>query len=360
MSASISLIFFSCGEEKVENSAQPPILEEKASPDLTDAIQKRVENKPEEAIEILRKYNKEFPDSPKILIQLGRSLIENKQYSLAAFRFDQAISSNASKDLLLECAQAYKLAGDLDSCAQRYLDYLETYPDDKKTRLDLARILAQNGKDTDSLNAFEQSNELANAEDSLLIGNLYLKKKIYVKAEYWFRKSAKLETSPTAPPLIGLLRMKFETGDENSVETLLFAIEKSFPGTLNNVSQNDRYSNLLIKRRLVEFNKRGIVVQNLSTSELIQELLRKENKVEDPVVSSGPKLTSIFSDSKISSSGNSGLFFISKFISSMKIISSKKIITTYLKETFLNPIMLILLLNLIIQCSHQMQQYFLK
>lgn len=298
-SASISLIIFSCGEEKVENSDQTPILEEKAFPDLTDAIQKRVENKPEEAIEILRKYNKEFPDSPKILIQLGRSLIENKQYSLAAFRFDQAISSNASKDLLLECAQAYKLAGDLDSCAQRYLDYLETYPDDKKTRLDLARILAQNGKDTDSLNAFEQSNELANAEDSLLIGNLYLKKKIYVKAEYWFRKSAKLETSPTAPPLIGLLRMKFETGDENSVETLLFAIEKSFPGTLNNVSQNDRYSNLLINRRLVEFNKRGIVVQNLSTSELIQELLRKENKVEDPVVSSGPKLTSIFSETPV-------------------------------------------------------------
>ena len=124
-SASISLIIFSCGEDKIENSTQAPIDEKKAFPDLTDAIQKRVENKPEEAIEILRKYNQEFPDSPEILIQLGRSLIENKQYSLAAFRFDQAISSNASKDLLLESAQAYKLAGDLESAAQRYDSYLE-------------------------------------------------------------------------------------------------------------------------------------------------------------------------------------------------------------------------------------------
>ena len=295
-SASISLIIFSCGEKRIENSTQAPIDEKKAFPDLTDAIQKRVENKPEEAIEILRKYNQEFPDSPEILIQLGRSLVENKQFSLAAFRFDQAISSNASKDLLLESAQAYKLAGDLDSTAQRYVDYLKAYPDDKKTRLDLARILAQNGKDTDSLNAFEQSNDLTNAEDSLLIGNLYLKKKIYVKAEYWFRKSAKLESSPTAPPLIGLLRMKLETGDESSVETLLLAIEKSFPGTLNNVSENDRYANLLIKRRISEFNQRGIVVQNLSTSELIQELLRKKRIVEEPVISSGPKLTPIFSE----------------------------------------------------------------
>ena len=90
--------------------------------------------------------------------------------------------------------------------------------------------------------------------------------------------------------------MKFETGDEGSVETLLLAIEKSFPGTLNNVSENDRYANLLIKRRLAEFNRRGIVVQNLSTSELIQELLRKKREVEEPVISSGPKLTPLFSE----------------------------------------------------------------
>jgi tetratricopeptide (TPR) repeat protein len=90
--------------------------------------------------------------------------------------------------------------------------------------------------------------------------------------------------------------MKLETGDESSVETLLLAIEKSFPGTLNNVSENDRYANLLIKRRISEFNQRGIVVQNLSTSELIQELLRKKRIVEEPVISSGPKLTPIFSE----------------------------------------------------------------
>ena len=51
-------MIFSCGEEKIENSTQDPTDEKKVFPDLTDAIQKRVENKPEEAIEILRKYSK--------------------------------------------------------------------------------------------------------------------------------------------------------------------------------------------------------------------------------------------------------------------------------------------------------------
>jgi tetratricopeptide (TPR) repeat protein len=294
-SASISLIIFSCSEEKIDNATKVPATEKKVFPDLTEAIQKRVENKPEDAIKLLRKYNEEFPDSPKILIQLGRSLIENKQYSLAAFRFDQAVSSDGPKDLLLESAEAYKLAGDLDSAIKRYSQYLDTFPSDKKTRIKLARVLAQDGKSTDALNEFEQSIDFTSADDSLLIGNLYLDKKIYVKAEYWLKKSAQMESSSTAPPLLGLLRIKFETGDESAVETLLLAIEKSFPGTLNNIPQTNSYSKLLIKRRLAEFNQRGVVVQNLSTSELIQELFRKKRKAEEPVISSGPKLAPVLS-----------------------------------------------------------------
>ena len=81
---SISLIIFSCTEEPKEISPEVQIVAPKVQPDLSDAIQKRVENKPEEAVILLRKYNKEFPDSPKILIQLSRALSENGEHSLAA------------------------------------------------------------------------------------------------------------------------------------------------------------------------------------------------------------------------------------------------------------------------------------
>jgi hypothetical protein len=66
----ILLIVSNCAEEVVENKEVPQQVVSKKFPDLSLAIQKRVEKKPEEAIEILRQYDQDFPNSPKILVQL--------------------------------------------------------------------------------------------------------------------------------------------------------------------------------------------------------------------------------------------------------------------------------------------------
>ena len=108
-SASILLISFSCSNDE-NNLPDSTIVEQpQPFPNLTEAIQRRIEKKPEEAIKLLRKHNDDFPSSPEILIQLSRALFEDKQYILSAFRFDQAISAGADQQLLLECAQAYQI-----------------------------------------------------------------------------------------------------------------------------------------------------------------------------------------------------------------------------------------------------------
>ena len=297
-SGSILVMLLSCSKEEDKQVLENPKVNTKGFPDLNEAIQKRVENKPKEAIELLRKHNAEYPDSPKILVQLARALVESKQYSLAAFRLDQAISLGAPEDLLLESGQAYIKAGDFDSAEQRYLKYLDAFPKNNEVRVSLARILAKNGKDTASLNAFEQSIGFTNADDCLVVGNLYLKKKIYVKAEHWFKESARLESTFSVAPLVGLLRMNFERGNNDNVETLLLDIEKSFPNSLNNLNENKSYSDFIKQRRMEEFNKRGIIIQNLSTSELIQELLNETKNIIEPVVSNGPKLAPLISENK--------------------------------------------------------------
>ena len=55
------------------------------TPDLSEAIAKRIEGDLETAIQILRKQNDEFPDSHEILVQLGRSLFDAENFALAAF-----------------------------------------------------------------------------------------------------------------------------------------------------------------------------------------------------------------------------------------------------------------------------------
>ena len=321
---SILLIIFSCTEEPKGNAPDVQVVSQKVLPDLSDAIQKRVENKPEEAVILLRKYNKEFPDSPKILIQLSRALSENGEHSLAAFRIEQAISAGAEKNLLLECAKIYQLSGDLNSAQERFNQYLTIFPEDLKTWLTFARSLVQNDNETKALNAFEKASSLLNAEDCHLVALIYLKKKIYVKAEHWFRESAQREKEPTVAPLLGLLRVKFENGNMNATEELILAIEKSYPGALNEVSQSQYYRDIIIERRIAEFEERGIITQDLSTSELVQELLRGKTKIVSPVVSSGSKLSSIFTDSSTSTTND---------INSEE--STGEIITTPTQETSL-------------------------
>ena len=107
---SILLLILACSEEEKNVLIEPPPKVDKIFPDLSIAIQKRVEKKPEEAIDLLRQYDKDFPNSPKILVQLSRALVEAGNFSLGAFRFEQVISISPSPDLIRECGEAYMLA----------------------------------------------------------------------------------------------------------------------------------------------------------------------------------------------------------------------------------------------------------
>jgi tetratricopeptide (TPR) repeat protein len=287
----ILLIVSNCAEEVVENKEVPQQVVSKKFPDLSLAIQKRVEKKPEEAIEILRQYDEDFPNSPKILVQLSRAHVEAGNFSLAAFRFEQALSISSSPDLIGECAEAHLRAGDLESARKRFSEYLEFTPDNFEAWLSLARILEQQGNEIQALNAFEQAKKITNSNDCLIIANLYLKKKILVQAEKWFKDAAKKENPSTSTPLVGLLKVKLLNSDYDSVETIILAIEKTFPGTLADIPEKDVLKSILVSRRIKELNDRGIVAQNSNISELAQALLEKPNKIDEPVVSNGPKFS---------------------------------------------------------------------
>jgi len=293
---SILLVLNSCSEKEVA-PPQPSIVPvKKPFPDLSLAIQKRVEKKPEEAIVILREYNQDFPNSSKILIQLSRALIETGNYSLAAFRLEQSLSLSSSTELIGECAEAHLLAGDLNSAKKRFIEYLKLSPKNLQAWLSLARILEEQGDEREALNAFEQAREITSPVDCIKIGNLYLKKKIFVQAEKWFKEAAKKENNPSVEPLLGLLQVKIANDDEDSAEALILAIEKAYPKTLASLDAAKNLKNILVKRRISELNARSVIVKNLTVSDLAQALLQKPEDVDEPVVSTGPKLSPLLSN----------------------------------------------------------------
>lgn len=288
------LVLLGCSEDSPSPPPPPLAPPVKSPPDLSDAIEKRVEGKTEEAIELLRKYNEEFPDSPEILIQLGRSLSESGQFALSAFRMDQALSAGADKSLLKEVAQAHEKAGDEKSARERYSEFLANNPDDAEAWLAQARLLVRADRDTEALNAFGKAAELTTHEDCLIMAELFFEKNLPVQAEYWYRESARKEKGITPRPLLGLLRVKLATKEEDQAEALILAIEKSNPGTIEGSGLSESAAALLRERRFGSLFERGYSPQEMSVTELANALLAKSADRDPPseiapVVSTGPK-----------------------------------------------------------------------
>ena len=77
------LYFQSCSEREsangIEPASRPPSPAQPKLPDLSEVVEKRMEGNTTEAITMLREYNRDFPESHAILVQLARALGEADQ-----------------------------------------------------------------------------------------------------------------------------------------------------------------------------------------------------------------------------------------------------------------------------------------
>ena len=96
--------------------------------------------------------------------------------------------------------------------------------------------------------------------------------------------------------MVGLLRVKIANADEDSAEALILAIEKAYPKKLASLDVAKNLKNILVKRRISELNNRSIIIQNSTVSDLAQALLQKPKEIDEPVVSTGPKLSPLLSN----------------------------------------------------------------
>ena len=300
LTGSILLSAFSCSqeEEPTPSLTLPAPLPTPAPKvlDLGEVLELRIAGKTTEAIELLRSLATEFPDSAEVIVQLGRSLAEAKEFALAAFRFEQAVSLGASREVMRESAEAHFQAGDIDSSIANYTAYLSEPVDDPQAHLSFARLLAQKGRDTDALNAFSQAPDEALAQDCLIMGALFTKKKLYPQAKHWFRESSRRSASGVeAAPLLGLLQVAYLEKNDAEAETLILALEKSNPGSVEQSVFAQASADLLRKRRLADFIARGVDARGKSASELASALFAGTSSTSSSrrtVVSSGPKLPS--------------------------------------------------------------------
>lgn len=298
---SILLGQISCSSDAHTPPQSNEEAEEKALPDdvvdLSTVIEKRIEGKHDEALTLLRDLSEKYPRSIEVYVQLGRTLMDLRDFSLAAFRFEQAMSKGAGSAIARETAEAHYLSQDFDSATDRYAQYLLTNPEDPNSRLRYARLLARQGKTTESLNTFFQASEEASPEDCQLMGSLFLSKKLYPQARHWFEESNRRANGSTPGALVGMLQVALAEGREADAENLILAIEKIHSGHLETTDLASTSANLLRRRRLADLIARGVDARSMSVTELASGLLAGTwaSKPPETVISAGSKLPTLVS-----------------------------------------------------------------
>jgi len=277
LAGSISLGIYGCSSEDTSAPSAPKKTEALAMAqpaiDLSKVFELRIEGKTDEAIDLLRTLNEQHPASVEVMVQLARCLVDSQQFSLAAFRFEQALSLKEDTQLSGEAAEAHYLAQDFDSAIERYRLYLVSSPEDPDSQLRFARLLFKKGKDTEAINAFSKASKDATADDCLIMGNLFLRKKLLPQSKHWYGESSRRSNAPPTQPLLGLLRVAKQEKNDREAETTILALEKIEPGILETTDLAAYSTDLLKRRRLADFIAGGMDVRGKSISQLASALL---------------------------------------------------------------------------------------
>ena len=224
----------SCSEspESVEKRSTEIAQKEIKTPDLSEAIAKRIEGDLETAIQILRKQNDEFPDSHEILVQLGRSFLMQRISHLLLFASNKHFPAVPRMKFTASRPKRRNSPGDDQNAMANFKKYLQVFPDEKRTWLEYARLLAKFGMETEAINAFQKPQNFVRVKMQCNWETCFFKKKLWTQASRWYRESAKKDDSISPDPLLGLLRVSLEKKDEDDAEVLGFSNRK-------NTSRND-------------------------------------------------------------------------------------------------------------------------
>ena len=134
---------FLCYLEKYDEAAK--LLEQQTAADtgtvfaLAQAYQKL--DRPEEAVEILEKFQNNTGDNATLMALLGTIEMEQEHYEEALDAFERGLAQAAGdsierQSLLFNRAVAYEYMGDFENAENYMAEYLAQYPDDEEAAKD--------------------------------------------------------------------------------------------------------------------------------------------------------------------------------------------------------------------------------
>lgn len=208
---------------------------------IKEAVVEAQQGNSSSAINRLESLQDTHPDHPEIAEALAIAYEVHGNYLLASNYYQKAARLAPDKRHLLKASAKGQIqAGRLEDAAQRLVSYLESFPEDGETWLELGRIRHQIQPDERAADALTRGILLTDpgakqASDFQKLGSLYLRLKDFASADYYLNQALVLseqEPSVQSQVLVDLAKSSAEQSDWDVADLFLKRIASSFPEML--------------------------------------------------------------------------------------------------------------------------------
>jgi tetratricopeptide (TPR) repeat protein len=195
----------------------------------------------DQAIEVLNRLNKDFPDRGLVLQEMGRAYERADEQFFAGLFYEQASRADADfAELLFPAAVMFRAEGDRNRALATIDDYLELYPDDAEAWRLSADLLAESGRSQPALSAHLRAERLdgpsRNPEYAATMGELYLEVGNLPQAEIYFETALNEAPDDRFRALMGLLAANYREENYPESEELLKTLDEEFPQAVESSS----------------------------------------------------------------------------------------------------------------------------
>ena len=229
---------------------------------IKEAVAQAQEGNTAAAINKLESLQDKFPSNADIAEALAIAYGEHGNYLLSSNYYQKSARLSPEKRHLLKLsAEGQIKAGRLQDAASRLQAYLETFPEDGETWLNLGRIqfdLDQKDEAIDSLSRglLLTDREDQVAEDYYQVGSLYLDLRDFSQADYYLNNALTLSENETVAGqvLMGLVKSSVEQEDWDVADIFLKRIASTQAELLNT---NEVKSLMETVRQIMELRDNG-------------------------------------------------------------------------------------------------------
>lgn len=192
------------------------------------------------AINKLESLQDKYPNHAAISEALAIAYAQHGNYLLSSNYYQKAARLSPDKLHLLKLsAEGQIKANRLEDAASRLKEYLETFPEDGATWLDLGRIQFGLNQKELAINSLMRGILLTNrenqkAQDHQMLGELYLEMRDFAQADYYLNSGLSLATDKTTEGqiLAGLVQSSVAQEDWDVADLFLKRIEATQPELL--------------------------------------------------------------------------------------------------------------------------------